>query len=63
MMRVAAAGAAAHTEQPEERGGAGEENGEPGEGEGVSAEADLDAVLVQEGFEGADEDGEEDGGG
>ena len=60
MVRVAASGAAAHAEEPEERRGPGEDDGEPDGDHGVFAEGEVDVVGVEEAAEGAEEDGEED---
>ena len=53
VVRVAAAGAAADGEEPEERGDDGEGGGDPGYGEGAGAERDGDVVGFEEGVEGA----------
>lgn len=60
VVRVAAAGAAADGEEPEERGDDGEGGGDPGDGEGTRADFHFDVVGVEEGVEGAGEGGEED---
>lgn len=62
-----AAGAAAHAEGPEEQGGEGEDDGEPGCGEHVPAHAECHAVgfegVADAGLHGGEKDGGGDGGG
>ena len=60
MVRVAASGAAAHAEEPEQGGGPGEDDGEPDGDHGVFAEGEVDVVGVKEAAQGAEQDGEED---
>jgi len=60
VVRVAASGAAAHAEEPEQGGGPGEDDGEPDGDHGVFAEGEVDVVGVEEAAQGAEEDGEED---
>lgn len=59
-MRVAAAGAAADGEEPEESCDDGEGCCDPGDCEGAGADVDFDVVRVEEGGEGAAQGGEED---
>lgn len=63
VMRVRASRAAADAEHPEQRRGPGEGDGQPGDGEGLVAKGELDAVIFEGFVECADEDREEDGGG
>lgn len=53
VMRVAAAGAAADGEEPEESCDDGEGCCDPGDCEGAGADVDFDVVRVKEGVEGA----------
>jgi hypothetical protein len=63
VVRVAAAGAAADGEEPEEGRSDGEGSGDPGDCEGAGAEGDFNVVGFEESVEGAGEGGEEDCGG
>lgn len=62
VMRVAAAGAAADGEEPEEGRDDREGSGDPGDGERASADRDLDVVWVEKGVQRAGQCGEEDRG-
>ena len=54
MMRVAASGAAADAEKPEECGSPREDDAEPCDVERVCAENDVDVIVVEYTFQGAD---------
>lgn len=60
VVRVAATGAAADGEEPEEGRDDGEGGCDPGDCEGPGADVYFDVVRVEEGVEGAGEGGEED---
>ena len=60
---VAAAGAAAHAEQPEQSASPGEEHGQPGGDEDGAAERGVDAVAGKDRLEGAEQRDKESGGG
>lgn len=56
-MRVAATGATADGEEPEQGRANGESGRDPGDSEGAGADVDLDVVRVKEGFKSTRESG------